>query len=159
MSSGYGLGIPLSIVESAARKANLRPHLTAEGQSGNGSTSFPEASIVNTRYPLERSVWRGIPVYSAFGPLDCETAADFAQSAELIRLLPACPLVLDMASVCAVDGAGLGALVKLQRRALDAGSRLYLLNCPAEVCSTLQAMRMEMILPLVRSVRDIPHTR
>ena len=150
MSSGYEIAIPSSIVEAAARKTRIRPHLTADNKRYAENAHSPSALHFTPRFPLEPSTWRGLPVFSAMGILNSETAADFLLSAEAITLSSVSPFILDMSNVKTVDADGCGALIKLQCRAQDSGSKLYLLNCSEELRCALKASRLEMILPMIQ---------
>ena len=156
MTSGSGIAIPLSVLESVSRKYHsIREASDPQSRAAAAPSVSNRPSSLSVS-PLSVSFVRGICVCSLRGALDRETAPEFLVAAEALCKEPGMRVALIMSAAGAVDGDGYGALLRLQRRLTDMGGKLTLVGCPEEVRTTLAVSRLEMILPHVRTVRDIP---
>jgi anti-anti-sigma factor len=81
------------------------------------------------------------------GMLDRFTAPDLWRTLQDIPGLPLRIVALDMSRVDHVDEEGYGALINLQKRLVDAGQRLVLINCQSSVQQALALTRWDILLP------------
>ncbi|MEU0005683.1 STAS domain-containing protein [Streptomyces sp. NPDC006314] len=94
-----------------------------------------------------------LPVAAVAGPLDLHTAPRlYRHATHVLQRYPS--LILGLAGVTFCDSSGLNSLIRLRRRAQEAGGRLILAGPPPQLARMLALTGADTILPVHGSVAE-----